>query len=143
MVNYWADTGVTSFKVFMHITRAELGAAIKAAHARDIKVTGHLCSVGFNEAIDLGIDNLEDGIIVDQEFNPHKKLDECPDDAGDPATENLDIQSAPVQALIRKLVDRHVAITPTLAIFETFQPNRPPRTAARTGSAVEPSRRTI
>ena len=140
MVNYWADTGVTSFKVFMHITRAELGAAIKAAHARGLKVTGHLCSVGFNEAIDLGIDNLEHGIIVDQEFNPHKKLDECPDDAGDPATENLDIQSAPVQALIRKLVDRHVAITSTLAIFETFQPNRPPLQQRVLEALSQPSR---
>src|SRR5262249_12514220 len=50
LVNYWIDTGATSFKAFMHITRAELGAAIKAAHARGIKVTGHLCSVGFTEA---------------------------------------------------------------------------------------------
>jgi len=126
MVNYWIDTGATSFKAFMHITRAELGAAIKAAHARGIKVTGHLCSVGFSEAADLGIDNLEHGIIVDQEFNPHKQPDQCPPDAGDPSTENVDIESAPVQAMIRKLVDHHVAITSTLVIFETFQPNRPP-----------------
>lgn len=126
MVNYWIDTGVTSFKAFMHITRAELGAAIKAAHARGIKVTGHLCSVGFTEAADLGIDNLEHGIIVDQEFNPHKQPDQCPPDAGDPATENVDIESAPVQAMIRKLVEHHIAITSTLVIFETFQPNRPP-----------------
>jgi hypothetical protein len=28
--------------------------------------------------------------------------------------------------MIRKLVEHHVAITSTLAIFETFQPNRPP-----------------
>jgi imidazolonepropionase-like amidohydrolase len=125
MVNYWIDTGATSFKAFMHITRAELGAAIKAAHARGIKVTGHLCSVGFTEAADLGIDNLEHGIIVDEEFNPHKQLDQCPPDAGT-AIENVDIESAPVQAMIRKLVERHVAITSTLVIFETFQQNRPP-----------------
>src|SRR4029077_6655134 len=110
---------------FMHITRAELAAAIKAAHARGIKVTGHLCSVGLTEAADLGIDNLEHGIIVDEEFNPHKQLDQCPPDAGT-ALENVDIESAPVQAMIRKLVERHVAITSTLVIFETFQQNRPP-----------------
>ena len=28
MVNFWADAGATSFKAYMHITRAELGAAI-------------------------------------------------------------------------------------------------------------------
>jgi hypothetical protein len=140
MVNYWIDAGVTSFKAFMHITRAELGAAIKAAHARGMKVTGHLCSIGFTEAIDLGIDNLEHGIIVDQEFNPHKQVDECPADADDPATENVDIESAPVQALIRKLVDHHVAITSTLVIFETFQPNRPPLQQRVLQALSQPSR---
>ena len=45
MVEYWADRGVTSFKAFMGIARAELKAAIEAAHKRGIKVTGHLCSV--------------------------------------------------------------------------------------------------
>lgn len=140
MVNYWIDTGATSFKAFMHITRAELGAAIKAAHARGIKVTGHLCSVGFTEAVELGIDNLEHGIIVDQEFNPHKQLDQCPPDADDPATENVDIESAPVQSMIRKLVEHHVAITSTLAIFETFQPNRPPLQQRVLRVLSEPSR---
>lgn len=49
-VNFWADAGATSFKAYMHITRAELAAAIAAAHKRGIKVTGHLCSIGFKEA---------------------------------------------------------------------------------------------
>ena len=35
MVNYWADAGATSFKAYMHITRAELGAAIEEAHKRN------------------------------------------------------------------------------------------------------------
>jgi len=127
LVNYWIDTGATSFKAYMHITRAELGAAIRAAHARGIKVTGHLCSVGFTEAADLGIDDLEHGIVVDQEFNPSKQVDVCPPRADDhPAIENVEVSSPPVQAMIRHLVEHHVAVTSTLAIFETFQPNRPP-----------------
>jgi imidazolonepropionase-like amidohydrolase len=48
-VEYWADRGVTSFKAYMNITRAELKAAIDAAHKRGIKVTGHLCSVTYKE----------------------------------------------------------------------------------------------
>ena len=44
-VNFWADRGVTSFKAYMNITRDELKAAIDAAHARGIKITGHWCSV--------------------------------------------------------------------------------------------------
>src|SRR5918912_2533863 len=70
MVEYWADQGVTSFKAYMYIRRAELGAAIEAAHKRGLQLTGHLCAVGFREAAALGIDNLEHGMIVDTEFLP-------------------------------------------------------------------------
>ena len=121
------DEGVTSFKAYMHITRAELSAAIKAAHARGIKVTGHLCSVGFSEAAELGIDDLEHGLVVDQEFNPNKQPDMCPPNADNhPILEKLDVESEAVQAVIRKLVQHHVAVTSTLVIFETFAANRPP-----------------
>ena len=127
LVNYWIDEGATSFKAYMHITRAELGAAVKAAHARGVKVTGHLCSVGFSEAADLGIDDLEHGLVVDQEFNPKKQPDVCPADADrHPSMEKIDIEGEAVQAVIRKLVQHHVAVTSTLVIFEAFAANRPP-----------------
>jgi imidazolonepropionase-like amidohydrolase len=127
MVNLWADEGVTSFKAYMYINRAELGAAIDEAHKRRIKVTGHLCAVGFREAAALGIDNLEHGIAVDTEFVPGKKPDVCP-----PQSETvtnltkLDIDGAPVREMIRDLVARKVAVTSTLAVFEAFLPDRPP-----------------
>src|SRR5215831_13981931 len=68
MVNYWADLGATSFKAYMNITRDELRAAVEEAHKRGLKVTGHLCSIGFREAAEIGIDNLEHGLLVDSEF---------------------------------------------------------------------------
>src|SRR6266436_5637693 len=77
-VEFWAGQGATSFKAYNFLTRAELGAAIRAAHARGIKVTGHLCSIGFREAAALGIDDLEHGLVVDTEFFSGKKPDECP-----------------------------------------------------------------
>jgi imidazolonepropionase-like amidohydrolase len=126
MVDFWADAGATSFKAYMHITRAELGAAIEAAHKRGLKVTGHLCSVGFREAAALGIDNLEHGLLVDTEFNPGKKPDECDSTETDATLATLDLESAPVKAMIQDLVDHHVAITSTLPVFETFVRDRPP-----------------
>jgi len=124
-VNYWADEGVTSFKAYMNITRAELKAAVDAAHRRGIKVTGHLCSIGFREAAAIGIDNLEHGLMVDTEFHPGKQPDVCP-----PNTRNevagLDLNSAPAREMIADLVRHHVAITSTLAVFEAFDGARPP-----------------
>jgi imidazolonepropionase-like amidohydrolase len=126
-VDYWAYEGATSFKAYMHITRAELGAAIEEAHKLGLKVTGHLCSVGFREAAALGIDNLEHGLIVDTEFVPGKKPDECPSQNTTRAVFNkLDLKSAPVQQTIRDLVQHNVAITSTLAVFDAMAPHRPP-----------------
>lgn len=127
MVNQWADEGVTSFKAYMYINRAELGAAIEEAHRRGIKVTGHLCAVTFREAAALGIDNLEHGILVDTGFLPGKKPDVCPPQNDTVANlTKLDIESAPVREMIRDLVARKVAITSTLPVFEAFLPDRPP-----------------
>ncbi len=127
LVNYWAGLGAGSFKAYMHITRAELAAAIAAAHAKGIKITGHLCSIGFREAAALGIDNLEHGFVVDTEFVPGKQPDVCTPQATTFATNvKLDIEGAEVQQTIRELVAHHVAITSTLPVFETFVPNRPP-----------------
>src|SRR6185503_9667314 len=77
MVNYWADMGATSFKAYMNITRAELGAAIQEAHKRGLKLTGHLCSVTYPEAAELGIDDLEHGFFVNTQLDPGKQPDKC------------------------------------------------------------------
>src|ERR1700689_4895247 len=82
--NFWLDQGVDNFKAYMFITRAELGAAVTAAHKRGQKVTGQLCSIGFREAAAIGIDALEHGLLVDTEFLPEKKSGECPDKPENP-----------------------------------------------------------
>jgi imidazolonepropionase-like amidohydrolase len=125
-VDYWAYEGATSFKGFFAITRAELKAAIDAAHAHGLKVTGHLCAVGYHEAIVMGIDNLEHGIITDSEFFPDKKPDTCPGWSAQRHLSSMDMASEPVRQLVRDLIDHHVVITSTLAAWESFTPGRPP-----------------
>jgi imidazolonepropionase-like amidohydrolase len=127
MVQYWADAGVDDFKAYTNITRAELGAAIEEAHKRGMKVTGHLCSVGFREAAALGIDDLEHGLIVDAEFAAGRKPDTCAPtrDVRD-ALLRMDIGSPPIQETIRELVAHKVSVTSTLPVFEISVPGRPP-----------------
>ena len=125
-VAYWADMGATSFKAYMQITRAELGAAIEDAHKRGLKVTGHLCSVTLAEAADLGIDNLEHGFMAATDFVADKQPDVCPGQAvGQRTIADLGENGAPFKALVQKLVDKHVALTSTMTVFETFTPGRP------------------
>ncbi|MCA1634124.1 MAG: amidohydrolase family protein [Acidobacteria bacterium] len=119
MVNYWADAGATSFKAYMNITRDELRAVVEEAHKRGLKVTGHLCSIGYREAAELGIDNLEHGLFADSEFVPEKKADRCPaGGAVSTSLRQLDLNSPAARETIRTLVAKNVAITSTLPVFE-------------------------
>ncbi|HMF63699.1 MAG TPA: hypothetical protein VK608_06380 [Edaphobacter sp.] len=81
-VNFSAAAGSNNFKAYMHISRAELGAAIQTAHALHLKVTGHLCSVTYAEAAELGIDNLEHGFFVNTQLDPDKRSDQCSRESG-------------------------------------------------------------
>src|SRR6202453_1881854 len=127
MVDYWADRGVTSFKEYMNITRAELKAAIEAAHKRGIKVTGHLCSVTYKEAAELGIDDLEHGFFVNTQLDPGKKPDLCSESMGSYTMEHMQPNGPEAKDLIDTLVKHHVAITSTLPVFESGSiPGRPP-----------------
>ena len=126
-VQYWAAEGVDDFKCYTNIRRAELEAAIKEVHRLGLKITGHLCSIGFREAAALGIDNLEHGLVVDSEFAPGKKPDACPAtrDVRE-ALLKLEIASPAMQELIGELVAQKVAVTSTLPVFEISVPGRPP-----------------
>jgi hypothetical protein len=126
MVDYWAAEGMTSFKAYMNITREELGVAIRQAHAHKLKLTGHLCSVTWPEAVALGIDDFEHGpVFSDTEFVADKKPDVCPA-GGSSSWAKQDINGAQVQEMIRNLVSHHVAVTSTLPVFEASVPGRPP-----------------
>ncbi len=126
-VNYWADEGATSIKAYMNITRDELAAAANEAHKRGLKITGHLCSVTYREAVAAGIDNLEHGFLAMNDFVPNKQPDKCSARGGaaQSTVSTLDPNSPEVQAIFKLLVDKHVAVTSTLTIFETFTPGRP------------------
>ena len=126
MVAFWARRGATSFKAYMNITRHQLGAAIEAAHALGLKVTGHLCSVTWREAIAFGIDDLEHGPVWSAtDFQKDKRPDSCPA-SGTSAWAEQSVDGAEEQALIRDLVAHNVAVTSTLPVFDASTLDEPP-----------------
>ena len=125
VVRYWSEEGVDWFKAYTWISRAELSAAIEEAHRHGVKVTAHLCSVGYREAVALGIDNLEHGLFANSEYDPDKRPDECPPGfRADYA--DLDIDGPEVQATFRDMIENDVPMTSTLVVYEISVAGRPP-----------------
>jgi imidazolonepropionase-like amidohydrolase len=125
VVRYWAEEGITWFKAYTWISRAELGAAIDEAHRMGVKVTAHLCSVGYREAVALGIDNVEHGLFANSEYDPDKRPDECPPGFRG-GYSDLDVNGPEVQATFRDMIDNDVAMTSTLVVYEISVSGRPP-----------------
>jgi imidazolonepropionase-like amidohydrolase len=125
-VDYWAATGMTSFKGYMNITRAELAAAATAAHRHGLKLTAHLCSVSWPEAVAAGVDDLEHGpVYTDSEFVAGRQPDKCPDRTA-PSWAGKSASDPEVVRLIHLLIEHHVAVTSTLPVFELSVPGRAP-----------------
>lgn len=123
VIDYWAKEGATWVKVQGTITRAMLASVIKAAHARGVKVTGHLCSVTFGEASALGLDALQHGFITASDYVPGKPPDVCPPENMHIQT-HVDVTSDAVQQSIRAIAKRGTAVVSTLAVYESFSPER-------------------
>ena len=117
-VSYWISKGCTSFKVYNNITKEDLKAVITLAHQYNLKVTGHLCSITYHEAADLGIDNLEHGFIPASDFVTGKKENVCPIAGVIPSLKNLDVNSGEMKKLISSLIEKKVTLTSTLPVFE-------------------------
>lgn len=138
-VRYWAGLGVRWFKIYQQATRAETRAIIEEAHAQGGRVTGHLCATSFNEAVALGIDNLEHGFITNSGFLSEKRPDECPRNWVS-AVLRVNADSSQVKELIALLVQRKVPLTSTLAAFQEYV-NDSPAPQQRVLDAMAPTSR--
>ncbi len=118
-VNFWADKGCTSFKMYMHALPEDLQAVVREAHKRGLKVTGHLNVITYREAANLGIDNLEHGFMPCSDFDSTKKVGQF-SSLYSRALLNLPQNSEKMKDLIRLLIQKKVALTSTLPVFEPF-----------------------
>jgi imidazolonepropionase-like amidohydrolase len=138
-VDFWADRGFTSVKIYMEIPRDIAQAVISEAHARHMKVLAHLCTIGYIEAATMGVDSLEHGLFVDTEFTAGKEPDRCnvTSKAQREAVASLDPNGPKGRALIQTLLAHHVALSSTLANFEGSNPP-PMRVEQRMFDVLDP-----
>lgn len=119
-VAFWANKGCTSYKMYVHALKEDLVAVVREAHKRNQKVTGHIGTITYREAAELGIDNLEHGFLASSDFTPDKKTNESDAGKDRQALLKLDINSTEMKSLIDLLIKKHVALTSTLPVFEPY-----------------------
>jgi len=118
-VAFWSAKGCTSFKMYMHATKEDLSVVVREAHKRGLKVTGHIGAITYREAAEAGIDDLEHGFMASTDFVTGKKENELP--AGSrKSLADLDVNSPQIKDLMRLLINKKVAITSTLPVFEPY-----------------------
>lgn len=136
-VAYWASEGVSWVKFYTDVSRASMKAANDEAHKHGMKTVGHLCSVTFSEAIDLGLDDFGHGVLTATDFLGDKQPDKCPANVYKLTDSTASGDSPAAKALIAKMVQHKVSMTTTMAIFEALAPHRPV-TDERTLELMEP-----
>ena len=120
MVEYWGKRGINSFKVYQNITKEDLEQVVAAAHAMNKKVTGHICSVTYREAAEIGIDNIEHGFFQSSDFVDDKVENFCPAFKRGQALRALPLESPEMKSLMDFLIEKGVAVTSTLPVFEPY-----------------------
>jgi hypothetical protein len=123
VIRYWAWEGATWMKFMGAPTREVLAAGIDEAHRLCMKITGHLCSVTFTEASEMGLDALQHGYITNSDYVPGKQPDVCPPE-NMRIQADLDVETPEVRESIRRIVEGGAAVVSTLGVYETFARSR-------------------
>ena len=123
VIRYWFSEGATWMKFVGGTSREVLAAGIDEAHRLGMKITGHLCSVTFTEAAEMGLDALQHGYITNSDYVPGKLPDVCPPE-NMRIQADLDVESADVRESIERIVAAGAAVVSTLGVYETFTPAR-------------------
>lgn len=122
VIKHWTSQGVRWFKVYRHIKPDHLADVIRIAHAYGAKVTGHLCSVTYVEAAQMGIDAIEHGFIHSYDHAEDKEAGLC--SGSRDFRDALRIDSPEVDSVQQILIDHNVGLSSTPAIFEAQVPDR-------------------
>lgn len=121
-IQFWTKKGVSWFKVYRNTHPNDLKIIIDEAHKQNAKVTGHLCSITFEQATNLGIDGIEHGLNSTSDFRKNKTFGIC--DGSREYIDKININSKKVKRLHKLMIDKDVFLTSTLAIYEASIPER-------------------
>lgn len=127
-VNDYANLGYVQIKVYSSVKPDLVPAIIEAAHARGLRVSGHIpAGMTAAQCVQLGFDEVQHVNFLVLNFMPDVRETRTPARFVEPAKRaaDLDLASPEVQAFVQLLQVRHTTLDPTLAVFEDMFLARP------------------
>jgi imidazolonepropionase-like amidohydrolase len=127
-VDKYASLGFPQVKLYSSIKPELVAPIAEQAHKRGMRVSGHIPSgMIAADAVRQGYDEIQHVNFLLLNFMPDVNETRTPARFTEPAKRgaDLDLSSPAVREFIRLLIERHVAIDPTLGVFESFFLDRP------------------
>ncbi len=127
-VNRFVDDGASAIKVYYRLPLTLVKVAIETAHARGVPVMGHLEIVDARDAIRAGIDGIEHATSFGTALLPLRDAEKYRQSvlADNNARRegryqvwnSINLNTPQAASLFKLIVDHHVVVSPTLAVFE-------------------------
>lgn len=118
----WHDRGIRWFKVYRHTRKEDLATVVKFAKNNQSRVTGHLCSITFEQALQLGINGIHHGLNSLSDYRSNKSDNQC--NGGREYIDTLDLNSEAVRQLHELMIEQDVFLVSTLSIYESSVKHR-------------------
>jgi imidazolonepropionase-like amidohydrolase len=123
VVAQYAELGLQHIKIYSSMQPEVLAALIEAAHARGIRVSGHIpAGMTAAQAVRMGFDEIQHLNMLVLNFMPDVKDTQTPARFHAPGQRgaDLDLGSAEVREFLDLLATRRVTVDPTINIFESM-----------------------
>lgn len=116
-LKYWKEQGASWVKVYRNIELEQFKTITKQAEKLGMFVTGHLCSITFEQASTLGINGIQHGLNSASDFRRNKSNGKC--DGRHDYMDTINVKSQKVKRLQQTMIDNEVFLTSTLSIYES------------------------
>jgi imidazolonepropionase-like amidohydrolase len=121
---FWCECparGANAIKIYLNAQGEVMQAAIDQAHEHSMRVWAHVGAITFQQAMDMGVDQLFHGALVMPDTRrpgiAQKNWLEYSKE-----TANLDLTHPKIQVMFRTAAQRRVVLTPTAVVSELMEP---------------------
>jgi Imidazolonepropionase and related amidohydrolases len=121
-IDHWSSMGATATKIYADSSGDIMQAAIDQSHEHGMRVWAHVGAVTYQQAMDMGVDQLFHGVLAMADTRP-PGISQKDYVAWGQETAQLDLNRPEIQQVFQTAAARKVVLTPTAVVSEIFEPS--------------------